>query len=97
MGPPGREGSPGKDVSVGVLWGLAGPAEGLERKWEVCIAWGSRETTGGGVGACRGARGRFSAVVSGVSVASPLGPPWSPEGALGSGCPAPQSAARGIR
>lgn len=22
MGPPGREGSPGKDVSVGVLWGL---------------------------------------------------------------------------
>lgn len=28
MGPPGREGSPGKDVSVGVLWGAAGPVGG---------------------------------------------------------------------
>lgn len=28
MGPPGREGTPGKDVSLGVLRGRAGPAAG---------------------------------------------------------------------
>lgn len=32
MGPPGQEGLPGKDVSVHVLWGLAGPAGGAVEK-----------------------------------------------------------------
>lgn len=48
MGPPGREGSPGKDVSVGILgaWlGLWG--EGVQRQWKGlhCRTRGHPETS----------------------------------------------------